>query len=270
MRCEEAQELITALVDNELAAAETPAVEAHLKDCSKCQFIYREERALKRKTRMVGASLSAPDKVRKEILSDLSLFSERAKPRSGWLALFSPSRSILGPAYALAVVILLALPVLYLMQPGTPPVAISALEIHEKIVQGTVSLVKAGSQEEVKEWLSRSVQGRFAPMGYDLSMMKLRAVGGVVEDAGGRKILVAVYEGEGPSVTCYTFLGTEQDAPKGSGVVFDPEKKINFYVFSHGGVNGVLHREGSVICILVSRMPMSDLLEVARSKARSA
>lgn len=269
MRCEEAQELITALVDNELAAAETPAVEAHLKDCSKCQFIYREERALKRKTRMAGASLSAPDELRKKILSDLSLFPERAKPRRDWLGLFSPSRSILRPAYALAVVILLAFPVVYLMRPGAQTIALAALETHAKILARSLSLVKAGSQQEVKEQLVRFVERRFAPMGYDLSVMNLQAVGGLMQEVKGRKILVTLYEGQSPSLTCYTFLGTEQDAPQGAAVFFDQEKKINFYIFSSGGINGVLHREGDLICILVSRMQMSDLLEVARSKAQS-
>ena len=34
-----------------------------------------------------------------------------------------------------------------------------------------------------------------------------------------------------------------------------------------GGMNAVLHREGDVICILASEMPMEELLALARSKA---
>ena len=43
---------------------------------------------------------------------------------------------------------------------------------------------------------------------------------------------------------------------------------MNLYAFSRGPVNAVLHREGEVICILASEMPMAELLELTRSKAR--
>ena len=270
MRCEEAQELITALVDKELAGAEKLAVEDHLRACSKCQLIYREEQALKTKVRMVAASMSAPAELRERILSDPRLFPPRAGARRIWQSLWGPSRSPLQAAFAVGILILLVLPVLYLMQPARQTVGLTALETHGKILARSLSLVKAGSQQEVKEQLVRSVEQRFAPMGYDLSAMNLQAVGGLMQEVKGRKILVTLYEGQSPSLTCYTFLGTEQDAPQGAAVFFDQEKKINFYIFSSGGINGVLHREGALICILVSRMPMSDLLEVARSKARSA
>jgi hypothetical protein len=43
---------------------------------------------------------------------------------------------------------------------------------------------------------------------------------------------------------------------------------MNFYAFSRGGVNAVLHREGEIICILASAMPMDELLALAKSKAK--
>jgi hypothetical protein len=43
---------------------------------------------------------------------------------------------------------------------------------------------------------------------------------------------------------------------------------MNFYAFSRGNVNAVFHREGEVICILASEMPMDALLALARSKAK--
>ncbi|MBI2999633.1 MAG: zf-HC2 domain-containing protein [Deltaproteobacteria bacterium] len=270
MRCEEAQELITALVDKELAGAEKLAVEDHLRACSKCQSVYRGEQALKTKVRMVAASMSAPAELRERILSHPHLFPPKAEPRGFWHGLWRPSRSPLQAAFALAVLILLVLPLLYLVRPARQTIALAALETHGKILARSLSLVKAGSQEEVKEQLVRSVERRFAPMGYDLSAMNLQVVAGLMQEVQGRKILVTLYEGQSPSLTCYTFLGTEQDAPEGAAVFFDAGKKIKFYIFSRGGINGVLHREGNVICVLVSEMPMSELLEVARSKARSA
>jgi RNA polymerase sigma factor (sigma-70 family) len=52
------------------------------------------------------------------------------------------------------------------------------------------------------------------------------------------------------------------------GQIFGHDKKMNFYAFCREAVNAVLHREGDVICILVSEMSMDDLLALARSKAR--
>lgn len=267
MRCEDAQELITAMVDEELPGAERSAVEVHLGECPRCALIYREESALKEKIRELAASVSAPADLRGRILADLRALPGEGRPGRSWLEWFRPARSALWPALALAVLVLLALPVVHLMQPGRQ-IGLAALATHEKILGEEVALVRAASPAAVKERLSRAVADRFAPMGYDLSVMKLRAVGGLVQEERGRKILVTLYEGEAPSITCYTFLGSEQDAPRGAAVFFDPEKQINFYLFSRGGLHGVLHREGDLICILVSKMPMSDLLELARSKAQ--
>ncbi len=268
MHCEEAQELITALVDNELSDTERNFIEGHLKDCPKCQFIYGQERTLKREIRMAGAGVSAPAGLREKILSDRRIFPERAESPKRWKGLVWPPRAVLRPVFALAFLALLVLPALYLMRPTGEPISLAALESHEGIMAGTISFAKAKSQQEIKERLVRAVEGRFAPMGYDLSVMNLKAVGGMVQEIQGRKILVTIYEGKGPSLICYTFLGTEGDAPDNAAVVFDREKRINFYTFSRNGVNGVFHREGKVICILVSKMPMLDLLALARSKAQ--
>ena len=105
-------------------------------------------------------------------------------------------------------------------------------------------------------------------MGYDLTAMNLRPVAGVVREIHGRKILVAIYQGEGGSLLCYTFLGSEADAPPNAARFFDPDMKMNFHAFSRAGINAVLHREGDVICILASEMPMDELLALARSKAK--
>jgi hypothetical protein len=105
-------------------------------------------------------------------------------------------------------------------------------------------------------------------MGYDLTAMDLKPVAGVVREIEGRKVLVAIYEGKGGTLFCYTFLGSEADAPPNAARFFDAVKKMNFYAFSSGNVNAVFHREGEVICILASEMPMDALLALARSKAK--
>ena len=41
MTCQEANELITALVDNELSNLERQEIENHLESCSNCENIYQ-------------------------------------------------------------------------------------------------------------------------------------------------------------------------------------------------------------------------------------
>lgn len=267
MKCEEAQELITALIDNELSDAERSSIESHFKGCVRCQFVHEQEQALKREVRAAGASVSAPPGLREKILSELGIASQRdeASKRWGWLA--RPAKLTLRPAFVLTLLLLLALPAIYLMRPKEPSLPLFALEGHKKIVEGSHAYAKEESREKLKEQLLRSVEGQFAPMGYDLSAVGLRPVGGMAQEIGGRKVLVTIYEGTSPSVSCYTFLGTEKDVPDDATAYFDTEKKINFYTFSRGGMNGILHREGKVICILVSELPMEELLALARSKA---
>jgi len=177
------------------------------------------------------------------------------------------SRPALGPAFALVALFVLVLALVQAWR-SEEDIALSALQLHQEIAAGKITFVHEQSQEEIKNKLLRAVRGRFPPMGYDLSMQKLGAVGGLVHRVGDRDMLVTIYQGDGPAVTCYTFLGSEKDVPENAQAVFDAEKKITFYTFARDGENGVFHREGEVICILVSKMPMPELLALARSKAR--
>lgn len=268
MNCEEAQELITALVDKELSDQEQTSIESHLKNCPRCRFIYEQEQGLKREIRAVGARLRAPAELRSKILSDQRIFPATPGSPGIWMERIWSVWPLPRPALALTLVVVLILPLLYFMQPPREPISLAALQIQQKIIGGEVSLRKVGTQDELRNWLIRAVDGQFAPMEYDLSSMNVQPAGGVVQEINGRKMLVTVYTGNDLSVTCFTFLGTEKDAPENATVFSDPGKKIKFYTFSRDGFNAVLHREGNVICILVSKMPMEGLLAVVRAKAQ--
>ena len=40
---------------------------------------------------------------------------------------------------------------------------------------------------------------------------------------------------------------------------------MNYYTFTNGATNGVMHLVGERVCLLVSNMPMEQLLNLARS-----
>lgn len=267
MRCEEAQEFITALVDRELPGEERYSIEDHFKDCRRCRFTYEQELALKGAVRLAGASVKAPADLRKRILSDHRIFPGRANLAKEWKRLFRPLTG-LHPAFIAALLLLIIIPLLYLMWPTKQSIALAALETHEKIVGGAIVFTRLGDQQKVQEFLLRSVEGKFSPVGYDLSTIGLQAIGGLVQEFAGRKILVAIYEGKGAPLACYTFPGTEEDAPANAALFFDREKGIKFYTFSQGRINAVMQRVGERICILVSEMPMQDLLTLTRSLAQ--
>ena len=266
MNCSEAQELITALVDLELDQAEQSALEAHLKECSGCRLAFEEELALKQKIRQAGERVHAPALLRNRILSDQRIFPERSRAR--WQDYIWPLPRLALPALAAGLLLAIALPGLFLLKPKSEPIAAAALETYDLFARGELSVRRTENPDEIVEQLTRAVGGRFHPMGYDLSAMNLRPVAGVVREIRGRKILVAIYQGEGGSLLCYTLLGSEADAPANAAKFFDPDMKMNFYAFSRAGVNAVLHGEGDVICILASEMPMDELLALVKAKAR--
>src|SRR5919106_3758145 len=267
MKCEEAHEIITALVDEELSHLERTSIEAHLEDCPRCRWAYEREQDLKGAIHKVGVSLSAPARLKRKILNDYGIAPTELESSGGWNRVALSFRPFLGPAFGLAVFLIVLLPMIYLMQPHSQPISLAALEMEEKIMEGELSLRMARSQNELRDWQIRAVNGTFAPMAYDLSSAHLQPVGGAVQEIDGRKILVTVFEGSSMSVTCFTFLGTEADAPKDATLFFDQGKDVNFYNFSRNGYNAVLHRKDNLICILVSKMPAEELLDLARAKA---
>ena len=270
MECQGAQELITGLVDDELSPQELSSIKSHLADCLKCQWIYSEEQALKRELRDAVMSIRAPAVLRDKILRDQRRFLRRARLSEMLEKVFRLSSFVPQAAAFAATLVLLALSTLYWSQSTQMPVAPGVFRSYTQIVLGEINPIKTRSITDLKENLVRSVEGRFAPMAYDFSAMDLRLVGGLFKEIANRQVLVTVYEGNGSILVCYTFLGSEDDAPAISEVLFDRDKGMNFYQFSQGQTNAVMHREGQVMCILVSQIRMDKLLALARAKAHAS
>jgi len=265
MRCEEAQELITARVDNELSADERASIDAHLKTCADCALAFEQESALKRRLQASSREVTAPLALRRDIESKLAGGESTHAARFGaWFEAFSWR-----PAFALAALLIVAASLLYVKWPA-PNVGLAALATHQKILGGKTSLIRSNDPIEVRRELARAVGERFQPVALDFSIMKLYPVAGFIETIGGREVLVTVYQGDGPAITCFTFLGSETDAPAEAEKFYDADMGLNFYSFSRDGLNGVLHREGGVICLLVSKMAPADLLALLRGKSAHA
>jgi len=224
-----------------------------------------QEQLLKQTIRGCAERMHAPGELRDRILSDRRISPKKSHTR--WQDYIWPMRHLAGSALAVGLFLAIALPAFFLLKPTSEPIAAALLKTYDLFARGELSVRRTENPDEIVEQLTRAVGGHFHPMGYDFTAMHLRPVAGLVREIQGRKILVAIYQGTGGTLFCYTFFGSEEDAPPNSAKFFDPTKKINLYAFSRGGVNAVFHREGELICILASEMPMEELLGLARSKA---
>lgn len=267
MRCDEAQELITGLADGELTADEQSAIEVHLRECGRCAAAHAVEVELKKQTRASVDGLNAPRDLQQR-LSTLVQYATTQSPTQRSVHWWHTTRWRV--AFAAAILVLGILPLLYYGRAPENLVAPTVFDTYRRVLANEVTLVRSENGGDLVTQLAGAVGGKFKPMGYDLTMLKVKPNQGAIVTMAARPIQVVVYRGDGPEVLCFTFIGIEEDAPREAKLFFDPEKKMNFHMFSQDGVNAVLHREGGVICILVSKAPMEDLLNVARAKAKHA
>ena len=188
INCEQAQEFITALVDQELHQAERSALEAHLEECSGCRLAFEEELAIKRKIRQAGERMHAPALLRSRILSDRRIFPENRGLIRRWSENLWPRSPVYQAGLALAFLALLILPTYYLSNRISQPVALAAFETYDSFRQGKLPLERTSSDEIVRR-LTQAADGHFHAMGYDLSAMSLEPVAGVAREISGRKSL---------------------------------------------------------------------------------
>jgi len=62
-----------------------------------------------------------------------------------------PFRRLFHPAFGLALLVIVFLPLIYLMQPHGQPISLAALDLEEKIIAGELSLQTARSQNELRD-----------------------------------------------------------------------------------------------------------------------
>src|SRR4051812_6540103 len=136
MTCDEAQELITALADGELAPGERSAVESHLAGCAACQATHALELDLKKQTRAAARALNAPADLKQKLSTLVDYAStytptQRRTPAHWW----STPRWRL--AFASMALVLFVLPFLYFGEvPNTSVITSTVFETHRKVLAG--------------------------------------------------------------------------------------------------------------------------------------
>src|SRR5262245_4597511 len=128
MKCEEARELITALVDEELFHQERTAIEAHLRDCPKCRWAYEQELALKREIHKVGARTSVPADLKRKIIAGYGISATELESSDWCNKVVISFRSLFRSAVGLSL-LLIVLSLICLMRPHGQLISLMALEI---------------------------------------------------------------------------------------------------------------------------------------------
>ena len=162
MTCAEAQELITALIDQELSQAERSSLEVHLSECAGCRLAFEEEAALKQKIREAAQRINAPGHLRSRILSDPRIFPEKNRSARRWLDDLRPTPALLRPIIALVLLLAIALPMLYFFKPGSEPIALAALETYDRFLDGELPVRRTKNADEIVAELTRAVGFRYA------------------------------------------------------------------------------------------------------------
>src|SRR5574341_2309470 len=189
MRCEEALELITGLVDGELSPAESSSIRAHFVDCPSCPQTYFLESSMKRALRHAAMDIRAPAQLREKII--------RKQRRSLWEAWASELGELLPRISSLVaqgavIAALLAIPVLtarYWRSSIHTPIVSGIFQNYGQIARGEIVPSEMTSLQQLKERLMQSVEAKFAPMAYDFSTMQLQLAGGMVREIGNREVM---------------------------------------------------------------------------------
>ena len=196
--CADQELLISALLDDELDAANTALVEAHMLRCEGCREELERLSAVRSLLQASDARHSAPDSLKARILALPELAAtQSAKHRlPGWLA---P-----GVAGALAA----SLAVVTLVSPWQQQSALDGqiISSHVRSLQpGHLTDVQTTNQHIVKPWFNGKID--FAPPVPELADKGFPLVGGRLDSVNGKTVVAVVYHRRLHTVNVFVWPG---------------------------------------------------------------
>src|SRR5574341_296216 len=172
MTCEETQELITALVDHELANGERVRLKQHLDQCADCRLALEDEQTVKKYLKAAREQLHVPELLRVRILADRRIFFFFLSGKS-WFNIFWPEQVSARRTWVSAVALILLVPIIYFVNQRRRPVSLEAVHTYKLFLRNELSLLAATTPKEIENQLKGAVAGHFQPMAYDLSALDL-------------------------------------------------------------------------------------------------
>ena len=245
------------LADGRLSDVEGAAVRAEVAECAACR---RELAAIEAaKTAAATLRVERPVPAGLEAAIHQALDTEGQQPTvSGWPRQWSRRRMLIGLAASVAVVVALRW-----RRAKLDPVA-SALDTEQRIADGSLRLARQSSSPAELETYFESVGQPVRVI--DLSAMALTLQGGLRHDVGGTPSALYTYRSPaGELLVCQMFEGSVDALPAADAARATPE--FRFFVFVRQGITSVFWQEGDIVCVLTSRLPTNDVVDLAAAKA---
>lgn len=204
--CADQELLLQALLDGELDAANSVAVESHLAGCLACTAYVAEMRALRGRLAAPELRPHAPDRLHKAVAAMITTES-RAAPRNPrpW-PLFAAGWSAAGALAAVAATLVIAP-----LQPQPNELGDQLVANHVRsLLAGHLIDVATSDRHVVKPWFNGKID--FAPPVPDLSAGGFPLVGGRLDYADGRVVAAIVYRRRAHTINLFV-LPTGSNPP---------------------------------------------------------
>jgi anti-sigma factor RsiW len=247
MRCNEALELQSALLDGELGAGESRNVEAHVTACTLCRIALRDLRHLSESLRAQARYFRAPAALRPRIGAQVRT-EPRAATRASTLARIASAFALLAwwPKWNMQV----AVPVAAALASFTIGVQFAAPSADDRLLDEVVGNharalltdhafdVASSDQHTVKPWLAARLD--FSPPVRDLSADGFPLIGGRLDYLDRTRVAVLAYRGRQHEIDVFVWpvasgssgVSDLSRISRGYGVVRWSDRGMNFCAVS--------------------------------------
>lgn len=228
MRCDEAQQLISASIDGEVSDASVAKLREHTQACAACAGVAADFRRQSQQLKSAGREI-LPTRLESRVRLALSEVADAARPaatrRRPWVAQLA----------AMAAVCLIAVFGTWTITrqiDGTTRLEQDVLSAHVRsLLQDSPIQVASGDPHSVKPWFNGRVE--FAPEVKDPSAEGFPLAGARLDYIGGRRVAALVYKRRLHVVNVFVWPSSTPDdvAPR-----LIPDNGYNLLTWSHGGL----------------------------------
>jgi hypothetical protein len=266
------ENFLSAHADGELAGDELRTAEAHVRECAQCRARLAEERELKRMLHRQLANVELPAQLRARMHRALEA-AQAEESRSSVRRLGGIARlrqpQVWVPS-AIAAMLLIGLTTWRLTTPEvetpsesqqassieTVPMFEMAIHHLDRFDRGFVPNVPSASPREISDaYMGHKMPGilwNFGPAGYQM-------IGGRVEQlSDGQTATFTYYRGDHDSILC-TYMPAPALLPVGA--VHETDSRT-WYSYKGYSICVSNYTRGGFICILTSRQPMADFMQL--------
>ncbi len=242
MNCEDAQELLNPLVDNELLSKEAKLVNAHLQDCKMCQLEYHLLENLHNKLSKV-ARYPVPESLIAGVSEQITSYDRKkhpSRPLKRWVILT-------GTHVASA---LLGIVIFLNIQPFLGALILTSddfINLHVRsLMRQNLTQVTAGNSHIVKPWFTGKIT--YSPPVHDLKTDGFPLIGARIEQLNHQRVAVLVYRRRKHWINLFI-------APTDSGKNYD----IRYVRWNRNGYHAVNVQQGDFTYWGVSDLSYDEL-----------